>query len=98
MSEGLSKTESVYIPFRQANVLDRTSNQLNVSFWHTAVGGSMPHKSLASSPALKGGASARQGLRDIVELDMQEVIDQEIEPNQPSELSVRERGKSDGVE
>ena len=57
-----SRTESAYIPFKQANGLDRISNPLIASFWLIVVGGSMPHKSLASSPALKGGASARQVL------------------------------------
>ena len=63
MSEDSSKTESAYIQSKQANVLGRTSNPPIASFWHTVLGECMQwHKSLASSPALKGGASARQVL------------------------------------
>jgi hypothetical protein len=39
-----SRTESAYIPFKQANGLDRISNPLIASFWLIVVGGSMPRE------------------------------------------------------
>src|ERR1039458_10349391 len=71
MSEDSSKTESAYIQSKQANVLGRTSNPPIASFWHTVLGECMQwHKSLASSPALKGrgfrSASSGENCREAV--------------------------------